>query len=184
MEQSLNALNDEYRSLEKQDAEFQTAPEYTALMDAISEGRTQKRSLLDKPEALKQALDAYSAWQEESGYSDVIHRMEELRGEMKTLRGQLDSAKEQAAKEAKAATRAGYSETAYSIGRIRRSFDNRRGSSGKTGAQSGYEASSYAYDTANDSKSQAEKSPMQIALEKAQAKSKSKFRPGHGKQSG
>ena len=111
MEQSLNALNDEYRSLEKQDAEFQTAPEYTALMDVISDGRAQKRSLLDKPEALKQALDAYSTWQEESGYSDVIHRMEELRGEMKTLRGQLDSAKEQAAKEAKAATRAGYSES-------------------------------------------------------------------------
>ncbi len=111
MEQSLNELNEEYRSLEKQDAEFQTAPEYTALMDAISEGRASKKSLLDKPEALKQALDAYSAWQEESGYSDVIHRMEELRGDMKTLRGQLDSAKEQAVKEAKAAVRAGYSES-------------------------------------------------------------------------
>lgn len=66
MEQSLNTLNDEYRSLEKQDAEFQTASEYTALMDAISEGREQKRSLLDKPEALAQALDAFSTWQTES----------------------------------------------------------------------------------------------------------------------
>lgn len=61
-------------------------------------------------------------------------------------------------------------ETVYSIGEIRkRSFTNRRGSSGKTGAQNGGKASQDTY-TTGAPKSQ-EKTAMQIAFEQAQEKS-------------
>lgn len=39
MEKSLNDMNEEYRELEIQDADFRTAPEYLALMDAIGDAR-------------------------------------------------------------------------------------------------------------------------------------------------
>lgn len=110
MQAYLDKLNTEYRGLEQQDARFKEAPEYKALVDAISEARSGKKSLFDKPEALTKALDDYRVWQDESGYTEVIRRMEDMRGEMKTVRSRLDRAKEQAAKDAKVAYRAQYNE--------------------------------------------------------------------------
>ena len=110
MQAYLDKLNTEYRGLEQQDARFKEAPEYKALVDAISEARSGKKSLFDKPEALTKALDDYRVWQDESGYTEVIRRMEDMRGEMKTVRGRLDRAKEQAEKDAKVAYRAQYNE--------------------------------------------------------------------------
>ena len=110
MQAYLDKLNTEYRGLEQQDAQFKEAPEYKALVDAISEARSGKKSLFDKPEALTKALNDYRVWQAESGYTEVIRRMEDMRGEMKTVHGRLDRAKEQAAKDAKVAYRSQYNE--------------------------------------------------------------------------
>lgn len=110
MQAQLDSMNAEYRRMEAQDAQYKEAPEYKAFMDAISDAKQSRKSLLDRPAELDKALGEYSAWQAESGYTELIARMEDLRGDMKTLRGKLDSAKKQAAREAKTAARTQYNE--------------------------------------------------------------------------
>jgi len=96
-------LNQEYRALEEQDRQFKETAEYQKFLDAISKSGI-------KSDNLDKVVAEYSAWEKASGYGQVVKDMEALRGEMKTVLGRLQRVKEQAAKDAREAYRALYSE--------------------------------------------------------------------------
>lgn len=101
LQERLYSAQEEYRSLDKKNKEYEKQPEYEQMLNDIG-------SL--KGDALDEALAKYGKWEKSSGYADVYHRMEELRGELKTLSRKIEDAKELAAKSAKEEYRALYND--------------------------------------------------------------------------
>ena len=101
MRSRISELDNRSRELQTQATKLLDSPEYKQLFDAVLDTEGEEHT---------KAMAAFSEWITSSGYGALNEEMSAIDEELKALRRKVDSAEKEAAKDAKTAYRAKYSE--------------------------------------------------------------------------